>query len=124
MVEPTVGAGVARTLVDYAVGLGADRRLLLGRAGIDSTHLQHQDGRLPFARYVRLLRAARELCHDDALALRFGEAVDLSQMSIVGVLDRGIETMADVFALINRYASLIMDTGGPAERLVVEHRPG
>jgi AraC-like DNA-binding protein len=68
------------------------------------------------------MRAAKELSRDPALALHFGETVDLSEMSIVGHLDHGIRTMADAFAQINGYAGLLIETGGPSPRLVVERR--
>ena len=70
------------------------------------------------------MRAAQEACGDPALALHFGEAVELSEMSIVGVLDHGDGTMADAFAQINRYADLVVETGSAAPRIVVEQRGG
>ena len=121
--ELTVAAGVARALVDLAAKKGARREALLRRAGLDPLLLREQDNRVPLERYAALLRAAREACGDPALALHFGEAVDLSEMSIVGLLE-GARTLAEAFAQVNRYASLVMETGGAGPRLVAEHRGG
>ena len=52
MPELTVGAGLARGLVDLAVAKGADRRALLARAGIDAELLKDQDNRVPAAAYT------------------------------------------------------------------------
>src|SRR5215472_16649921 len=73
MSEPTVAAGYARGLMELAVSKGASRRVLAQRSGIDPQELQDQDHRIPFAKYVALMEAGKELCHDPALALHFGE---------------------------------------------------
>lgn len=122
MPDLTVAAGVALALVEFAAARGGDREVLLGHARIHEADLRQPDDRIPFETYVVLMRAAREICSDPAFALHFGEAVGLSEMSIVGLLDHGIETMADAIAQINRYASLLIETGGHrGARLVVEH---
>lgn len=124
MQELTVAAGVAQALVDFAAARGADRGKLLRRAGVDAADLLHPDDRVAVGSYLALMAAAKVLCCDPAFALHFGEMVDLSEMSVVGLLDRDVETMADAIALINRYASLIMETGcRGADRLAIEHHP-
>jgi len=123
--ELTVAVGVARALVDFAEARGTDRGELLQCAGIPADDLLHQDDRLPIERYLALMTEARALCSDPAFALHFGEAVDLSEMSIVGLMDHDVETVADAFAQINRYGNLVMETGcGGTDRLVIEHRAG
>jgi hypothetical protein len=77
----TVSANAARLLLDLAVSRGASRWALAERAGIDLVDLQDSDNRIPFASYVALMRAGQELCIDPALALHFGEAVDVSQVA-------------------------------------------
>src|SRR5690242_9236438 len=54
----TIGAGYPRTLLDFAVSLGADRSSLLTRSGLDEASLADQDNHVPLARYVSLLEAA------------------------------------------------------------------
>jgi AraC-like DNA-binding protein len=65
-----------------------------------------------------------ELCREPALALHFGEAVDFAEMSIVGLIGRASETMADGFAQFNRYARLVVDDGLEKDRLVLERSGG
>jgi AraC-like DNA-binding protein len=112
MPEPTLAAGFARALMDLAVSKGADRKVLAVRSAIDGADLQNQDNRIPFAKYVALMRAGKELCNDPALALHFGEAFDLTELSVVGLLGGASETMADAFAQLNRYARLAVEIDG------------
>lgn len=124
MTEPTIAAGSARALMDLAVAKGASRKALAERSGIDPAELQDQDNRIPFARYVALMRAGKELCQDPALALHYGEAVDFAEMSIVGLIGRASETMADGFAQFNRYARLVVDDGLGTDRFILTRSAG
>lgn len=124
MPETTVAAGGARALWELAVSQGASPSALAARSHLEPSGLQEPDRRLPFAKYVALMRAAKELCHDPALALHFGEAFDFADISIVGLIGRASETMAEGFAQFNRYARLVMDDGLAAERFVLKRRAG
>jgi AraC-like DNA-binding protein len=123
MSEPTIAAGFARALMELAVAKGADPRAMSNRAGIDPKALEDQDNRIPLAKYIALLRAGKELCRDPALALHFGEAFDMSELSIVGLMGGACETVADAFTQLGRYNRLIADVEveSPAdgERLVL-----
>ncbi|CAN5841393.1 AraC family transcriptional regulator [soil metagenome] len=110
MAEPTVGAGFARGLAGFAVAKGADRSLLLARAGLDPMALMDQDARLPLSSYVALMRAGQVLTGDPALGLHFGERVDIAEVSIIGLLGQASETMQEAFAQLNRYVRLIVET--------------
>ena len=124
MREPSVAAGYARGLMELAVSRGASRQILAERSGIDVADLHDQDSRIPFARYVALMRAGKELCGDPALALHFGEAFDVEELSIVGLIGRACETLADAFAQLNRYARLVAEVDlGIADRLQLERSP-
>lgn len=112
MSEPTVAAGFVRGLMELAVSKGASRQELAERSRIDPAELQDRDNRIPFAKYVALMRAGKELCNDPALALHFGEAVDLAEMSIVGMTGSASATMAEDVAQLNRYAPLALDVDG------------
>jgi hypothetical protein len=90
--EFTVAAGLARGLLRFAVGKGADEEALLARAGIDAADLQDQDNRVPYANYVTLMRAAKDLARDPALALHYGEMDDLAEISVVGLIGQAAET--------------------------------
>ncbi len=112
---PTVAAGVARGLADYAAGRGADRAALLRSAGLTEADLADLDDRVALSRYIALMRAAKVACDDPALALHFAEALDLSRISVVGLITHAAETMADAFAQLNRYGRLVMEVDGVAE---------
>lgn len=112
MPDLTIAAGVARALMELAVAKGASRRALAERSRIGPAELQDQDNRVPFAKYAALMRAGQELCHDPALALHFGESIDVSELSIGCVIGAFSETMAEAFALMNRYARLTVEVDG------------
>jgi len=114
MPESTIGAGFVRALMELAVSKGASRKELAERSRIDSIELQDQDNRIPFSKYIALMRAGKELCHDPALALHFGEAFDMADISIVGALGSACETAAGSLRLTNRYARLVADLDGVA----------
>lgn len=120
MPDLTVAAGLARGLTDLAAAKGADRAILLARAGIDPALLEDQDNRIPFASYVALMRAGKEMSGDPALALHYGETNDMSQISVVGLLGHASETMAEAFAQLNRYGRLVIEFDGPPERFRTE----
>ena len=126
MAEPSIAAGFARALMDLAVSKGASRKLLAERSGIDPKDLRDQDNRIPFAKYVVLMRAGKELCNDPALALHFGEAFEITELSIVGLIAQAAETVADAFAQMNRYERLIADVDGmtAGNRLVLSRSGG
>ncbi|WP_372783998.1 AraC family transcriptional regulator [Phenylobacterium sp.] len=110
MAEPTVGAGYARGLLEFAVSKGAGRLALLERSGVKAADLQDQDARIPFRQYVALMRAGQALSGDSALALHYGERVDIAEVSIIGLIGQASETMAEAFAQLNRYVRLVVET--------------
>jgi len=111
---PTVAAGLVKALLEVAVNEGADRDRLLARARIAPAILGDPDARVPLESYRALMHAGQHLTGDPALALHFGEAVTLPDVSIVGLIAQASETMADAFLQVNRFASLLIevDTGG------------
>jgi AraC-like DNA-binding protein len=114
--ELTVAAGLARGLLEFAVSKGADPVALARRAGLDPKLLDDQDNRIPFTRYVALMRAGKELAADPALALHYGEANDLANISIVGLIGNASETMMEAFAQLNRYGRLVIEFDGGPDR--------
>jgi AraC-like DNA-binding protein len=100
----TVGAGLARGLVSLAVSKGADANELARRAGIALQALEDQDSRVPMPNYIALMRVAKDMTGDPALALHYGEAVDLAELSITGLIMNASETMGDAFIQMNRFA--------------------
>ena len=108
----TTSAGLAAGLIAFAIEHGADRATLMAKAGLRPADLEDPDSRLPFETYVALMRAAQDLCGDPALALHFGEAVDLAEMSIVGLIMNASATMGDAFAQMQRFGRLTLETEG------------
>lgn len=125
MRELTIVASGVRALLELAVSKGASRDVLLERSRIDPSDLQDRDNRIPFSKYVALMRAGQELCNDPALALHFGEAVDVSEITIAGSVG-GIETIGEAFAQMNRYASLgvEVESVGNGDRFQLEREAG
>jgi len=115
----TVAAGLARGLLELAVAKGADPAVLAARAGIDLADLADQDNRIPFAKYVLLMRAGQELAKDPALALHYGETSDMSEFSVVGLLSHACETFGEVMVQLNRYGRLVVEYDGGPKRFTV-----
>ena len=107
--ELTVSAGYARALMDLAVSKGASALALAERCGINPDDLADQDNRIPFEKYVALMRTSKDLARDPALALHFGETVDLAEISIVGLIGRASQTMVEAFAQLQRYGRLVVE---------------
>jgi AraC-like DNA-binding protein len=105
----TVAASYALSLLDFAVSNGADRERLYDAAGIDSEALRDPDKRISFDKYKALMGAAKLLTGDPALALRFGQFVDMTQVSLVGGLGAASETVADAFVMFGHYIRLLVD---------------
>lgn len=123
MTELTVAAGLARGLLQVAVARGAGREDLLARAGIAPDDLSDQDNRIAFARYVALMRAAKAMCADPALGLHFGEANDLADISVVGLIGDSSGTMGEAMVQLNRYGRLVIEYDGGPDRFRHEMRP-
>jgi AraC-like DNA-binding protein len=112
MADLTIEAGIARGLMKYAVSRGAAQAALVERCGIDPRQLEDPDHRVPFPRYTALMRAAKALTGDPALALHYAEHVDFSEISIVGLLALAAENMMDAMAQMNRYGRLAVEVDG------------
>jgi AraC-like DNA-binding protein len=112
---PTVGAGYARSLLDFAVSRGAARQALLSAAALTDAALDDPDARLPFSAYAAIMRAAKTACQDPALALHFGEAVDMAEFSLVGLICNAAPTMKDAFVEMNRFGRLVVEVDGIGE---------
>jgi AraC-like DNA-binding protein len=106
--QATASAMVVTSLLDFAVARGAERESLARQSRIDLAELRDPDSRVPFARYVSLMRAAQRQCDDPALALHFGEFVDASDVSIAHAMG-GASGMSEAMTLGNRYAPLAVE---------------
>lgn len=127
MAGPTVSAGYARALLDFAVSRGADRARLLQSSRIAPDDLVDQDARVPMARYVALMRTAKDLCGEPALALQFSEATRFEAFSIVGLICQSAGTMGQALQQLNRFRRLVAEvdvTGADARFQVVQRDDG
>lgn len=109
MGEPTIAAGYVKALLDFAVAKGVDRQLLSRRCQVDPDSNYEQDDRVPLTSYSALLDASIELSDEPALALQFGAAVSMPDVSIVGLVCSAAETTGAARLQMNRYARLIVD---------------
>ena len=121
----TVSAGYARAFLDFAVSRGADRAALLRAAGVLPQQIEDQDARVPMARYVTLVRAAKAACGDPALPLAFSAETSFETFSIVGLICLAAPTMGEALAQLSRYRRLIaeVDAGGGEARFQVVPGP-
>lgn len=120
--KETVASGYVRSLIAFAVLRGADRDALVAGAGIEPATLDDHDARLPFGSYVRAMGLAKQLTGDPALALRYGAQIDLSDISVTGLLALASRDMDEALAQLNRYGSLVVEVPGlqGAPRFVVQ----
>ncbi|MGH9625100.1 MAG: AraC family transcriptional regulator ligand-binding domain-containing protein, partial [Bryobacteraceae bacterium] len=112
--------------MDLAVSKGANRKVLGQQCGIDPRQLQDPDNRIPLANYMDLMHAGQKLANDPALALHFGEAFDIRELSIVGLIGAASNTAAEGFAQVARYERLVADIDGSTAgtRHVLERNGG
>ena len=115
MARLTAAVGDARGMLNFAVRQGVDRELLLAASGMTEGMLGNFEARLPLPAYRRLIETGAALTNDPAFALHYAEAIDVSEISVLGLITHASETMIDAFAQINRYTRLITDvaSNGP-----------
>ena len=106
---PTVSAGYAGNLMQYALSLGADPEALAERSGITVDDLRDPDGRIPLANYAALMRASKTLCQAPALALHLGARQDFKDLSVVGLICYAAPTMGEALMELNRYGRLVAE---------------
>jgi AraC-like DNA-binding protein len=109
LIEGTVSAGLAASLLELAVERGASRDELLRRSAIGPDELANPDNRIEFERYVGLMRHAKSMSGDSALALHFGDQVELRDFSVMGGLVPPSGRPIDGLSLTNRFAPLLID---------------
>jgi AraC-like DNA-binding protein len=124
MSEPTVSAGYAKALLDFAVSKGAARETLLTRSGLSVEDLDDQDARVPMSRYIALMTAGKALCAAPALALEFCEGTRFEEFSVVGLICQSADTMGEALAELNRFRRLVIEIDGlvPGERFKLTPR--
>ena len=109
MAGGTVAASFAAGLVHYAVSRGVERVRLMAEADASPAELEPPERRVALEKYLRLMRAAASLSGDPAFALRFGEEVDIREMSIAALLGQSLGSAMEAFEAVNRYGRLDAD---------------
>jgi len=125
VVEATVSAGIVQGLIEFAVGEGAKRKSLHSLSQIEPRSLVDHDNRIAISRYRALMLAAKELSGNPALALHYGERIDLSELSMVGLITRSAPTMLDALTQLNRYGQIVVEIdSGTARRFEIIREQG
>jgi AraC-like DNA-binding protein len=125
MVEATVSAANAASLLEFAVARGAPREALLQRAGIAAGRLDDGDDRVPMSQYFDLMQAAKALTGNAAFALELGTTVHMQEFSVLGLIFHACETVRDAIVQANRYGQLVIDVDvGTADRFQWHRRAG
>ncbi|RYE73820.1 MAG: AraC family transcriptional regulator, partial [Oxalobacteraceae bacterium] len=121
MPQPSVAAGLVAGFLTYAAGRGVDLKTLAERVGVPALDFDDLDARVPLERYAELVRGATALAGDPALALRHGEDVGMSQVSMTGLIMEAAETMGDAFTQLQRYGRLAveLDDGSASPRFAL-----
>lgn len=121
--SPSVAVGLMQALFKFAVAKGANAGALARASGFRPEKDGAADDRLPYESYVLLTRVAQRLTGEEALALHFGEQVEMAQFSVVGLLGPPPGSAQEVIAYFNRYTRLLIDVPGqPPERLQLAQR--
>lgn len=112
MLEITVSAGYAKTLLDLAMSKGADAGSLAERSELDVQLLANPDNRVPYRVFKALMLNAKAFSNDPASGLHFGEEPVFANMSIVGLIYHSAATMGEAFHQMNRFARLTIEAEG------------
>jgi len=123
MAKATVWTGFVQALLELAASKGASRTALIERSRIEPRRLQDPDNRISLAKCAALMRAGKELCNDPALALHLGEALGIDESSVVGLIGKACDTLADTFVQLNRYGRLVAEIDGltSGDRFALRH---
>ncbi|MBK8197837.1 MAG: AraC family transcriptional regulator [Acidobacteria bacterium] len=124
MSELTVSAGYVRSFLQLAEARGAETAALLEACGVSPALLESPDARIPFDRFKALMRHAKTVCNEPALALYFGAAAPFNEVSIVGLIAYSAGSMGAAFEQTNRYARLVVEVDGheTASRFAIVRR--
>lgn len=98
--------------------------MLLERSGIRSADLVDPDTRVPLLRYLALMSASVALCHDAALALRFGEVVRTEDLSVAFSIAGTTATVGEACSQVNRFGRLVHGGQEPELLRFVKNREG
>lgn len=116
MIGPSVSASYAKALFDLAIEKGADPEALLAQAGLGADAFENAHARIAFPKFKQLMRSAKKLSREPALALYFGAQISFDQLSLVGLITRAAPTMEDALQQLNRFGRLVIEVEGVDEK--------
>ncbi len=124
MTQATASAGLVSSLISFAVAHKAARADLLRAADLSASDLDDPDTRIPLDKYQKLIRSAQSLCGDPAIALKWGESVDIAEFSVVGLIMNASPTMGDALTQLQRYGRLAVELSMTAAepRLTIQQK--
>ena len=105
----SVSVPLAAALIEFSEQLGANRRMVLQRSGLEATDLKDSEGRLSLDGFYDLIRACRELTNNPAILLEFASHADFSEVSVAGLIANASPTMLHALLQLNRYGRLAID---------------
>ena len=89
---------------------------LLRAVDLSPSMLAERDGRIRLDRYQALIAEARRVCADPGLVLDWAAAVDMAELSIVGLIMNASRTMGEAFAQLQRFERLALEVDVSGER--------
>ncbi len=100
-------------LLAFCAKLGVQPEFLCDASDIKIAELENPDARVALSAYIDLMRIAIDATNRPALALEYGEATAMSELSIVGLLMEASETIGDAYIQMRRYGRLAIESAGP-----------
>jgi len=108
--ERTSSTIFARTIVNAAVRLGADKAELLERVGISPDVLDAPETRVPTEKHIPLLEESARMTGDEHIGLRAGEWVSPDPANTIYYLFLNSPTMGEGIVAVGKYFRLYSDT--------------
>jgi len=115
--SPSIGSSSVLALVSLLDNYGFSQDRVAKISGIDLSHLEQQDSRLPLDQYQVLWKTALALTNNPALGLELGQILNTSKIGLVGHVVFNSHTMAEgldeyirLFSIVNEAISLTLET--------------
>ena len=119
--HPSISASLAKGLIDFTQSQGVEKSDLLAGSKLEWETLNAPNARIGLRQYKALVTTVQVLSGDPSIPLRWAASVDMSELSIVGLIMNSAATMGDAFQQMQRYSSLVLETpsksAGPALQL-------
>lgn len=110
---PTFETGLARGpifLLEKAEEIGLERAELLDAAGLTEEEIQDPDMRVPVVRFVALWKRLLEIRPDRDLGTRFGSAMGVRDLGLVGYLMMHSSDLRSAFGRLARFSHILGET--------------